>query len=150
MNLFVLAAIVLAFAAVSVGLMHAVRRSTAEEHLLGQIEHGSGIFAVVGTAFAVVLAFVVLVAFDNFNEARTSFLLLFADRRESFLVQASVMVAVSAMVAGSLLLVWFLDHPYSGHSGSIEPQEMELAAEFIANENTGLPLCTEAGRPRAS
>ena len=269
MNLLLLGSIVVACSAIGVGLMYAVRRWAPRDHLLGQIEHGSGIFAVIGTTFAVVLAFVVLEAFDNFNEARTgneeeasavvqlsrnadffpqrdrrllegallcyaravaddewplladggnrsplvdrwlgqisaglqtldpqtpqessaflqllveqdarldarrvrlsqavravpapvwlilglcggltiAFLLLFADRRESFPVQGAVMAAISAMVVGTLLLVYFLDHPYSGEAGSLEPHDMELATAIIAGENSGPELCTESGEP---
>ena len=59
------------------------------------------------------------------------FVLLFTDRREKFPVQAALMASVAAMVAASLTLVWFLDHPYQGADGSIEPEEMErtLAAD---------------------
>jgi hypothetical protein len=269
-NLLLLCSIVVAGSAIGVGLMYAVRRWSPREHLLGQIEHGAAIFAVIGTTFAVVLAFVVLEAFDNFNEARTgdeeeasavlqlsrnadffpqrdrrlledallcyaravaddewplladgdrsplvdrwlgqiraglqtldpqtpqessaflqllveqdarldarrvrlsqavravpapvwfilglgggltiAFLLLFADRRESFLVQGAVIGAISAMVVASLLLVYFLDHPYSGEAGSLEPHDMELAAPIIAGENSGPELCAEGGKPFA-
>jgi hypothetical protein len=70
-NLLLLGSIVVACSAIGARLMYAVRRWAPRDHLLSQIEHASGIFAVIGTTFAVVLAFVVLEAFDNFNEART-------------------------------------------------------------------------------
>jgi hypothetical protein len=77
-----------------------------------------------------------------------AFVLLFTDRRESFAVQGSLIGTVAAMVAASLTLVWFLDHPYEGHSGSIEPNEMERAITEIERENPELRApCDEAGRP---
>ena len=44
--------------------------------------------------------------------------LLFADRREDFIVQGSLIAAVAALVTSGLLLVWFLDHPYEDQAGS--------------------------------
>jgi Protein of unknown function (DUF4239) len=269
-NLLLLSSIVVLGSAIGVGLMYAVRRWAPRDHLFRQIEHGAAIFAVIGTTFAVVLAFVMLEAFDNFNEARTggeeeasavlqlsrnadffpqrdrrqlegallcyaravaddewplladgdrsplvdrwlgqiragllmlnpqtpressaflqllveqdarldarrvriaqavravpapvwfilglgggltvAFLLLFADRRESFLVQGAVIASISALVAASLLLIYFLDHPYSGEAGSLEPDDMELIAPIIASENSGPELCAGGGEPVA-
>jgi hypothetical protein len=42
------------------------------DHFLIEIERGAGIFAFLGTAFAVLLAFVVLEAFASFNDAKTA------------------------------------------------------------------------------
>ncbi|MGE5857906.1 MAG: hypothetical protein ACM31K_05425 [Solirubrobacterales bacterium] len=72
MNLFLLAAIVTGVAALGVLLMHAIRRGATQKKFYEEIERGSGIFAFLGTAFAVLLAFVVLEAFQNFNDARSS------------------------------------------------------------------------------
>jgi hypothetical protein len=77
---------------------------------------------------------------------------LAAGRRGSFLVQASVTASVAAMIASALLLVWFLDHPFSNSSGSITPIEMEHAIETIKVEQEGATIpvtapCTEEGRP---
>jgi hypothetical protein len=77
---------------------------------------------------------------------------LAAGRRGSFLVQASVTASVAAMVASALLLVWFLDHPFTNHRGAITPIEMEHVLETIEVEQEGAPIpvtppCTEEGRP---
>ena len=73
-----------------------------------------------------------------------------ANRRGSFLVQASVVASVTAMVTAALLLVWFFDHPFAGESGSIRPVEMEHTLETIAEEEEDqavevTPPCTPHG-----
>jgi hypothetical protein len=268
-NLLVLALIVAAAVAVGVALMYAVRRITRVDSFLLDTTRGSAIFGVVGTAFAVLLAFVMFVAFNSFNEARDSseaeaaavgsmtrtarffapaerdalveelscyaravvnqewpsmrdgesnpvvdewrleientmrgieirtpveqagfrqlleertirsttrrerlleadpiisppvwfilafgglatvlFVLLFTDRREPFFVQGSMMAVVSGLVAASLVLVWFLDHPYQDATGSVQPTEMERTVTNIAREHPDLtPPCDEDGDP---
>jgi hypothetical protein len=79
--------------------------------------------------------------------------ILSAGRQGSYLVQASVVASVAAMVVAALLLVYFLDHPFSDESGSITPIEMEHTLETIAHEQEGLairvaPPCTEEGDPQ--
>src|SRR5215216_5302994 len=71
MNLLLLAVIVTAVALVSVALMFVVRGRMREDHFFVEVERGAGVFAFLGTAFAVLLAFVVLEAFGSFNDART-------------------------------------------------------------------------------
>jgi hypothetical protein len=78
--------------------------------------------------------------------------ILAADRRGSFIVQATVVTSVAAMIAAALLLVWFLDHPFSGQTGSVRPIEMEHALKTISEEDAHqsvelTPPCDEAGRP---
>src|SRR5690349_10791622 len=58
-------------AATAVGVMYLVRRRSHVDHFFIEIERGAGIFAFLGTAFAVLLAFVVLEAFQSFNDAKT-------------------------------------------------------------------------------
>jgi hypothetical protein len=270
-NLLVLALIVAAAISVGVALMYAVRRVTKVDYFLADTTRGSAIFGVVGTAFAVLLAFVMFVAFQSFNEARDSseaessavgsmfrtarffapaerdelqgelscyakavvhkewptmsdgesspvvdewrleiedtlrgidlrtpieqagfrqllderttrsearrerlleadpiisppvwfilalgglatvgFVLLFTDRRESFPVQASLIATVSALVSASLVLVWFLDHPFEDATGSVQPTEMERTVENMESENPRLsPPCDREGDPAA-
>ena len=83
--------------------------------------------------------------------ATVGFVVLFTDRREDFFVQASMIGAVAGLVAASLVLVWFLDHPYRGAQGSIEPTEMERTIEALDHESRGFPLpCNEAGERTAT
>jgi Protein of unknown function (DUF4239) len=268
-NLWVLALIVAVGAAAAVGLMYVVRRRSSGDHFFIEIERGAGIFAFLGTAFAVILAFVVLAAFQSFNDAKSGaeqeatsvlqisrtaeffppaesdpieaalicygravihdewpmlpegkrsplvqrwvngfqgdlkqleprteaqkaaflqllqqqdertdgrrerlseanraipapvwfflglgafitvgFAFFFADRREAFIVQASLIAAITALVISGLLLVWFLDHPYENRSGSIKPDEMERELAIVQAEHRAVVLpCDEAGHP---
>ena len=75
--------------------------------------------------------------------------LLFADRRELFLVQGSLLAAMATIVVAGLVLVWFLDHPYEDSSGSIKPVEMQRSIATIDAESPALPtLCSPSGEPR--
>jgi hypothetical protein len=270
MNLLLLTLIVIAAASVGVAVMFVVRRRARKDHFFIEVERGAGVFAFLGTAFAVLLAFVVLEAFGSFNDARTGaeseatavvelsrsaeffsradrepfagrlicyaraviddewpamrdgersevvqswveglgralrqfdvrtptqeaaflqlleqeanrvegrrariseatralpapawfilllgaaltigFAFLFADRREGFLVQGSLVGAVVALVTAGLLLVWFLDHPYAEEAGGIRPTEMERQLEIVEHEQRGVtPPCNSAGEPR--
>jgi hypothetical protein len=78
------------------------------------------------------------------------FALFFADRREGFIVQASLIAAIAALVVSGLLLVWFLDHPYENSSGSIKPDEMERELAIVQSEHRDIPPpCDEDGTPLA-
>ena len=269
MNLLLLALIVIAAASAGVGLMYVIHRRSREDYLFIEIERGAGVFAFLGTAFAVLLAFVVLEAFESFNDGKTGaeseatalvelsrnseffsradrepfagrlicyaraviddewpamghgerselvqnwvedlgralrqirahsptqeaaflqlldqeanrvegrrarlseatrdlpapvwfilllgagltigFSFLFADRRESFLVQGSIVAAVVALVIGGLALVWFLDHPYADEAGSIQPTEMARQLEIVEHEQRDVtPPCDSVGEP---
>jgi hypothetical protein len=83
-NLWLLALIVGVSAAIAIGVMYLIRRRSRVDHFFVEIERGAGVFAVIGTAFAVILAFVVLEAFGSFNDARTG-----AEQEASLLVQIS-------------------------------------------------------------
>jgi hypothetical protein len=268
MNLLLLAAIVVGVAGVSVALMFVVHRRRAPgTRFFVEVEKGTGVFTFIGTAFAVLLAFVVLEAFASFNDARTGaeseatavvelsrnseffapadrarlagrlicysravisdewpamqhgersqlvqrwvrdigeglrqmevrtpnqeaaflelldqesirvegrrerlsestralpapvwfilglgaaltigFPLLFADRRESFLVEGSLIAAIAALVTAGLLLVWFLDHPYNDEAGSIRPTEMRTSLGIVEDEQPDVvPPCDPEG-----
>ena len=267
-NLLLLAVIVVAVAGASVALMFVVhRRRAPDARFFIEVEKGTGVFAFIGTAFAVLLAFVVLEAFASFNDARSGaeseatgvvelsrtseffapadrerfagtlicysravisdewpamadgersplvqrwvddldqalrqidvrtpkqeaaflqmleeeatrvegrrvrlsesirvlpapvwfilglgaaltigFPLLFADRRESFLVDASLIAAISALVTAGLVLVWFLDHPYANQAGSIRPTEMATSLGIVEDEQPDVvPPCDSVG-----
>jgi hypothetical protein len=268
-NLWLVALIVAVCALAAVGLMYLVRRRSKADHFFIEIERGAGIFAFLGTAFAVILAFVVLAAFQSFNDAKSGaeqeatsivelsrtaeffpqqvkdpiegvlicygraviheewpamksgdrsplvgvwvnsfqgdlkqldprtevqkaaflqlltqqdnrtdgrrerlseanrsipapvwfvlglgafvtigFALFFADRREGFIVQASLIAAIASLVISGLLLVWFLDHPYESSSGSIKPDEMERQIVIVEHEHKNVVVpCDEDGHP---
>jgi hypothetical protein len=264
-----MALIVVAAASAAVGLMYLVRRRASVDHFFIEVERGAGIFAFLGTAFAVLLAFVVLEAFQSFNDAKAGaeeeaitvvqlsrtaeffppaerdpiegalicygravihnawpamkhghrgevvqtwvnrlekglhhlnpetpaqeaaflqlleqedkrtdarrvrlseanralpapawfvlglgaivtvgFALFFADRREHFIVQGSLIAAIAALVVAGLLLVWFLDHPYEDRAGSIKPDEMERQLVIVEGEQRNVTVpCDERGNP---
>jgi hypothetical protein len=256
-------------AAIAVGVMYMIRRRARIDHFFIEIERGAGVFAFIGTAYAVLLAFVVLEAFQSFNDAKTGaeeeattlvqlsrtaeffppaerdpiegvlicyaravihqewpamkrgarspivqgwvtrleeglqqlnpdtpaqqaaflqlleqqdkrtdarrtrlseanralpapvwfilglgafvtigFAMFFADRREHFIVQGSLIGAITALVVSGLLLIWFLDHPYQNQSGSIKPDEMERQLVIVEAEQVNAPpLCETLGHP---
>lgn len=76
----------------------------------------------------------------------------FADSRERRSSQTLLIVTMTTMIVASLLLVRFLDNPYEGGPGSIQPSAMRetlraLRAEHGSRE-PGVPLpCDRRGRP---
>jgi len=70
MSLWLMALIVGGAAAIAVGLMYAIRRRARVDYFFIEVERGAGTFAFIGTAYAVLLAFVVLEAFQSFNDAK--------------------------------------------------------------------------------
>jgi hypothetical protein len=272
MSLLLMSVIVLAVVAAAVGAMYAVRRRSRGDTLITDFDRTSGVFGFIGTAFAVLIAFVIFQAFNSYSTARgaagaeaiavqnvghlaglfpaadrdaivddldcyaravvnsewpamrddsTSPLverwilrlrdtlhgvhvrtaaqqaafqellsedqarsegrtvriaeadpivaaplwlglaiggiltiacaLMFIDRRDSFLVEAILIAAVAALVASSLLIVDFLDHPYRDQAGSLQPSAMSTSLRVLESENPGLkPPCTATGEPAAS
>jgi hypothetical protein len=71
-----------------------------------------------------------------------------ADRREGVLVQSIPIGFFSAMVTAALLVVFFLDHPYTNETGGIAPTEMQRTLTLIDN-GSDVP-CDERGVPRSS
>ena len=81
-----------------------------------------------------------------------AYMCFYADPREPWLVQATMMGTVTAMVVTGLLVVRFLDKPYENASGCIKPTVMTqtlagIAGESAANGVTAFP-CADDGRPR--
>jgi len=269
MSLWVMALIVGGAAAIAVGIMYVVRRQASVDYFFIEVERGAGTFAFIGTAYAVLLAFVVLEAFQSFNDAKTGaeqeattvlqlsrtaeffpaeqrdpmegelicygravihqewpamkhglrspvvqvwvnglerslhrlqpdtparqaaflqllsqqdqrtearreriseanralpapvwfilglgafvtigFAMFFVDRREHFIVQGSLIAAITTLVLSGLLLIWFLDHPYENQTGSIQPDEMQRELVVIEKEQANAPqLCDAQGQP---
>jgi Protein of unknown function (DUF4239) len=67
-----------------------------------------------------------------------------ADRREGPLIQSIPIGFVSALATAGLLVVFFLDHPYTDESGSIAPTEMHRTLTLIDH---GVAPCDERGIP---
>jgi hypothetical protein len=68
-----------------------------------------------------------------------------ADRREGPVIQALPIGFAAALMTAGLLLVVFLDNPYTGGNGSIKPTEM---TRTLARIDQGVqPPCDERGNP---
>lgn len=82
------------------------------------------------------------------------FSVLFADRSEGRLPQAVIAGTLVAMLVTSLLVIRFLDEPYSKGVGGLKPTDMTRVLQQIAAASTVLgvhvsPPCDAAGRPLA-
>jgi hypothetical protein len=81
-----------------------------------------------------------------------AYMLFFADRGERWFVQAMLMGGVAVVVSSMLLLLYFLDHPYHGSVGSLQPVAMERTLDLLADaaEIVGGvgPPCDERGVER--
>jgi hypothetical protein len=62
------------------------------------------------------------------------FMLFFADSAEGVGVQATMMGGVAIVISSTLLLLWFLDHPYHAGIGSLRPVAMERAIRILDQE----------------
>jgi hypothetical protein len=82
-----------------------------------------------------------------------AYMLFYADSGERAKSQSLMIGGVVSVVASTLVLLWFLDNPYHGGIGTLQPAAMERAQEILANERELVgshgPLpCTESGEPR--
>ena len=64
------------------------------------------------------------------------FMLFFADSGERAVVQATMMGGVAVVITSTLLLLWFLDHPYHHGVGSLRPVAMARTT-FILGQEAG-------------
>jgi Protein of unknown function (DUF4239) len=80
------------------------------------------------------------------------YMLFFADSEERAVVQALLMGAVVSVIVTMLILLQFLDNPFHGGAGSLQPTAMERALQVIdqeleiAGEDDPLP-CDAEGNP---
>jgi len=65
------------------------------------------------------------------------FMLFFADSAERKIVQATMMGSVAIVITSTLLLLWFLDHPYHHGLGALRPVAMERTLQLLKPE-TGI------------
>jgi hypothetical protein len=77
------------------------------------------------------------------------FMLFFADSAEPALVQGTMMGGVAILVSSLLVLLWFLDNPYHGGPGALEPVAMQGALDLLQKEAAVVggvaPPCDESG-----
>jgi hypothetical protein len=62
------------------------------------------------------------------------FMLFFADSSERAIVQGTMMGSVAVVISSTLLLLWFLDHPYSQGVGGLRPAAMQRTADQLTHE----------------
>ena len=62
------------------------------------------------------------------------FMLFFADSAERAVVQATMMGGVALVITSTLLLLWFLDHPYHSGPGGLRPVAMERTIRLLNQE----------------
>jgi hypothetical protein len=62
------------------------------------------------------------------------FMLFFADSAERAVVQATMMGGVAIVITSTLLLLWFLNHPYHSGPGGLRPVAMERAIQILDQE----------------
>jgi hypothetical protein len=62
------------------------------------------------------------------------FMLFFADSAERAVVQATMMGGVAIVITSTLLLLWFLDHPYHSGPGGLRPVAMERTIRILGQE----------------
>jgi hypothetical protein len=74
-----------------------------------------------------------------------TYMVVQADRRENLFIQALPIACVSALITAGLLLVIFLDHPYTSGHGSVAPTEMNRTLARI-DQGVQAP-CDAQGKP---
>jgi hypothetical protein len=73
--------------------------------------------------------------------------LAMADPRERASLQAVLVAGLASVVAASLLVVYFLDHPYQSQTGGIQPTAMHQTLVLIGGLEPALrPECSPGGR----
>jgi hypothetical protein len=59
------------------------------------------------------------------------FMMFFADSAEHAVVQATMIGGVAIVITSTLLLLWFLDHPYHSGPGGLRPVAMERTVRIL-------------------
>jgi hypothetical protein len=73
--------------------------------------------------------------------------LAMADPRERATIQALMVAGLASVVAASLLVIYFLDHPYQ-QIGGIQPTAMRQTLVLMRGLEPGLrPACSQTGQP---
>jgi hypothetical protein len=62
------------------------------------------------------------------------FMLFFADSGERAIVQGTMMGSVAVVISSTLLLLWFLDHPYGKSVGGLRPVAMQRTVDQLTHE----------------
>jgi hypothetical protein len=79
------------------------------------------------------------------------YILIFADRRERWWVQAAMMGTITGLVVSSMLVIDFLDDPFIEDGAYIPPDEMTTSLRLFEEQIAGGPTvtfpCDDQGRP---
>ena len=83
------------------------------------------------------------------------YMLFFADSAERAVVQATMIGGVAVVITSSLLLLWFLDHPFHSGTGGLRPVAMERTLHLLHQEQAEtheaiFVPCGPRGLPRRS
>lgn len=71
-----------------------------------------------------------------------------ADPRERLTVHGLLVAGLAGVVAAGLSIVLFLDYPYQGHTGDIQPSAMRNTLVMLQDLDRRLPVpCSQTGRP---
>jgi hypothetical protein len=62
------------------------------------------------------------------------FMLFFADSAERSIVQGTIMGSVAVVISSTLLLLWFLDHPYTNGAGGLRPVAMQRTVGQLTHD----------------
>jgi hypothetical protein len=115
--------------------------SDREQARLDRVQAGAGVIP--GPLWLILFTTGLLVALYAF---------LFADPAEHFLPQGVIAGTIAAMLATSLLVIRFLDNPYTPGLGTLKPTEMQRVLGQIdrASQTLGVKVklpCDADGRP---
>src|SRR3954467_7817066 len=83
------------------------------------------------------------------------YMLFFADSAERAVVQATMIGGVAVVISSTLLLLWFLDHPYHSGGGGLRPVAMRRTLQLLQQDRprVGEPIvvpCDLRGSARRS
>jgi hypothetical protein len=70
------------------------------------------------------------------------YMLFFADSAERAIVQATMIGGVAMVFTSTLLLLWFLDHPYHSGGGGLQPVAMERTLRLLQQERSRVTRVT--------
>lgn len=77
-----------------------------------------------------------------------AFVFVFADSAERLNAQVTMVLGATTAVTASLLMIGFLDLPYGGHAGSIEPSAMRGTLKTIEGERSRDTSVSRSSSPR--
>ncbi|MGI9111959.1 MAG: hypothetical protein ACR2GT_07155 [Gaiellaceae bacterium] len=77
-----------------------------------------------------------------------TYMCFYADRAEAAAIQALMMAGIATVVVAGMLIVRFLDRPYTNVGGSIKPTALTQVLVRMESAAVGPIPCDAGGRPR--